>query len=198
MYKWFRFRTASWNRAFYRTLLFLFTFSVCRADLVNRTIDSSFGDPATGFVPRYQPQDMWFNQTCQGSNCLQLDKEKVFDGTWNVAVYHSGLANVNVTLQFTGVAIWVFFILYDFSDSRYIFNTNLNVNITFDGQYAGTFSHTPDNTTGLNLIYNATIFHTSGLANASHELIIGTQDYLPVDGTGYRANWLIFDWAIYT
>ncbi|KAM6500164.1 hypothetical protein JOM56_003178 [Amanita muscaria] len=194
MYKWFRIRTASRNRAFYRTLLFLFTIAVCRAALVNRTIDSRFGDPVTGFVPIYhdQPAFVWSDQACQGSNCLQLDTAKAFDGTWNDAVYYPGLANVNVTLQFTGVAIWVFFILLNFSNSPYINNTN--VNITLDGQYAATFSHTPDNTT--DVIYNATIFHTSGLANAPHELIIGTQDYLPVE-TGYR-NWLIFDWAIYS
>ncbi|KAM6500171.1 hypothetical protein JOM56_003185 [Amanita muscaria] len=195
MYKWFRLRTASRNRAFYRTLLFLFTIAVCRAVLVNRTIDNIFGDPVTDFVPIYQPQDMW--KTCPGAMCgLRLDKAKAFDGTWNFANYEPmpGWANVTVTLQFTGVAIWVFFILLDFHTSSTGSN-NTNANITLDGQHAGTFSHYPDNTT--DLIYNATIFYTSGLANTSHELVIGaTQDYT---GTAYPlSNWLIFDWAIYT
>ncbi|KAM6500218.1 hypothetical protein JOM56_003232 [Amanita muscaria] len=191
MYKWFRLRTASRNRPFYRTLLFLFTIAVCRAVLVNRTIDSHFGDPITDFVPIYQPQSMW--QTCPGANCdLQLDKAKAFDGTWNVADYYPGLQNVDVTLRFTGVAIWVFFIIPDFNSFN-IGGNGTNANITLDGLHAGTFSHKPDNTT--NLIYNATIFYTSGLANAPHEVIIGTtQDY---PETVYP-NWLIFDWAIYT
>ncbi|KIL61094.1 hypothetical protein M378DRAFT_13763 [Amanita muscaria Koide BX008] len=42
------------------------------------------------------------------------------------------------------------------------------------------------------MIYNATIFYTSGLANTSHELVIGTTQ------AGYSNNWLVFDWAIYT
>ncbi|KAM6500186.1 hypothetical protein JOM56_003200 [Amanita muscaria] len=179
MYR-FRLRTA------YRTLLFLFTIAVCRAVLVNRTIDSRWGDQVTNFVPIYQPQDMW--QTCPGANCdLQLDEANAFYGSWNVANYVPWQQNVNVTLRFPGVAIWVFFILPDINNNPTV------ANITLDGQYAGTFSHNPDNTT--NMIYNATIFHTSGLANTLHELVIGTtQDYAQ---TVYP-NWLIFDWAKYT
>ncbi|KIL67183.1 hypothetical protein M378DRAFT_160189 [Amanita muscaria Koide BX008] len=203
MYKWFRLRTASRIRAFYRILLFLFTIPVYRAvTLVNRTIDSSFGDPVTGFVPIYQPQQdrmmQWYTQNqiveiCT-SSCLRLDKAKAFNGTWDWAESGSG-ESVNVTLRFTGVAVWVFFILPDFKshDSDNQFQTIAN--ITLDGQYAGTFSHYPENTT--DLIYNATIFHTSGLVYTSHELVIGTtEDYLPV--VPEYMNSLIFDWAIYT
>ncbi|KIL63984.1 hypothetical protein M378DRAFT_163687 [Amanita muscaria Koide BX008] len=112
MYKWARFVLASRNRVFYRTLLCLFTIPICRAVLVNRTIDSNKGDPATGFVPIYQPQNEspWADQTCSGC-FIQPDITKAYDGTWKAATYHPQLLDVNITLRFTGVAIWVFFIL---------------------------------------------------------------------------------------
>ncbi|KIL61091.1 hypothetical protein M378DRAFT_13761 [Amanita muscaria Koide BX008] len=64
------------------------------------------------------------------------------------------------------------------------------VNITLDGQHAGSFSHDPDLTTQ-DLIYNAPIFSQSNLANAPHELVIATNDY-PI------STFINFDWAIYS
>ncbi|KAM6491679.1 hypothetical protein JOM56_012841, partial [Amanita muscaria] len=84
-------------------LLFLFTIlgPVCRAVLVNRTIDSNLGDPVTGFVLIYQPpQNFWVSQPC--SECfIRPDSSKPFDGTWNSATYIPGNEDVNVTLRFT-------------------------------------------------------------------------------------------------
>ncbi|KAM6502861.1 hypothetical protein JOM56_002838 [Amanita muscaria] len=191
MYKWARFGPASRNRVFYRTLLCLFTIPICRAVLVNRTIDSNKGDPATGFVPIYQPQNgsPWADQTCSGC-FIQPDIAKAYDGTWKAATYHPQLLNVNITLRFTGVAIWVFFILANANSHGSGTTTNTQVNATLDGQYAGNFSHDPDMSTQ-DLIYNATVFSTTGLANISHELIIATNDYP-------NSTFLNFDWAIYT
>ncbi|KIL67149.1 hypothetical protein M378DRAFT_36395, partial [Amanita muscaria Koide BX008] len=170
-------------------LLCLFTIPVCRAVLVNRTIDSNKGDPSTGFIPIYQPQSPWADQTCSGCY-IQPDITKAFGGTWNAATYHPELQNVNVTLRFTGVAVWVFFILSNANDHGTGTTTNTQLNITIDGQYAGNFSHDPDLSTH-DLIYNATVFSTSSLSNTSHELVIATNNY-PIP------TFLNFDWAIYT
>ncbi|KAM6500173.1 hypothetical protein JOM56_003187 [Amanita muscaria] len=188
MYKWFRLRTA------YRTLLFLFTIAVCRAVLVNRTIDSNFGDPVTGSMPTYQSpsNSIWMDQTCSAEECgEQPDVAKAFDGTWTTTNDMEPSWNMSVTLQFTGVAVWAFFILNNVSHNPFPDPSfrGTHVNITLDGQYAGNFSRNTDNRT--DMIYNATIFSTSGLANTSHELVIGTSDYP-------HWNCLTFDWAIYT
>ncbi|KAM6500175.1 hypothetical protein JOM56_003189 [Amanita muscaria] len=190
MYKWARLGAANRNRAFYRTLLFLLTIPVCRAVLVNRTIDSNLGDPVTGFVPIYQPpQSFWVSQPCSGC-FIQPDTAKAFDGTWMAATYVPGLQSVNVTLRFTGVAVWVFFILANANTYAADMTTITEVDIILDGNYVGNFSHDPD-TNMQDLTYNATIFSTSGLANTSHELVIGTNGI-------YNYSYLNFDWAIYT
>ncbi|KIL56802.1 hypothetical protein M378DRAFT_133674 [Amanita muscaria Koide BX008] len=192
MYKWARLGAASRNRAFYQTLLFLFTISVCRAVLVNRTIDSNLGDPVTGFVPIYQPpQNFWVPQLC--SECfIRPNPLDAFDGTWNSATYIPGQENVNVTLRFTGtsVAVWVFFIVANSGTHGTGLTTYTHVNITLDGKNAGIFSRSP-NPTKQDPNYNVTIFSTSGLANTSHELVVGTNDY-------YNYSYINFDWAIYT
>ncbi|KAM6500174.1 hypothetical protein JOM56_003188 [Amanita muscaria] len=177
------------NRVFHRALLFLFTIPVCRAVLVNRTIDSNLGDPVTGFMPIYEPpQAFWSSQPCGGCY-IQPDVAKAFDGTWNSADYIPGLQNVNLTLRFTGVAVWVFFILANAGIHGAGLTTN-TVNITLDGKNAGIFSHYPDMNMQ-DLTYNATIFSASGLANTSHELVIGTNDYA-------NYSYINFDWMIYT
>ncbi|KAM6500180.1 hypothetical protein JOM56_003194 [Amanita muscaria] len=190
MYNWARLGAASRNRAFYQTLLFLFTIPVCRGVLVNRTIDSNLGDPATGFVPIYQPpQNFWVPQLC--SECfIRPNPLDAFDGTWNSATYIPGQENVNVTLRFTGVAVWVFFIVANNGTHGSGLTTYTHVNITLDGQNAGIFSRSP-NPKKQDPNYNVTIFSTSGLANTSHELVIGTNDY-------YNYSYINFDWAIYT
>ncbi|KIL67147.1 hypothetical protein M378DRAFT_160145 [Amanita muscaria Koide BX008] len=190
MYKWARLGAVNRNRAFYRTLLFLLTIPVCRAVLVNRTIDSNLGDPVTGFVPIYQPpQSFWVSQPCSGC-FIQPDTAKAFDGTWMAATYVPGLQSVNVTLRFTGVAVWVFFILANANTYAADMTTITEVDIILDGNYVGNFSHDPD-TNMQDLTYNATIFSTIGLANTSHELVIGTNGI-------YNYSYLNFDWAIYT
>ncbi|KAM6500172.1 hypothetical protein JOM56_003186 [Amanita muscaria] len=197
MYKWARLRTVSRNRTFYRMripFLVLFTIPVCRAVLVNRTIDSNFGDPVTGSMPTYQSpfELIWMDQTCSAEQCgVQPDVAKAFDGTWVTTNDLAPDRDVSVTLQFTGVAVWVFFILSNFSGNNFSDPgyRGTHVNITLDGQYAGNFSRNTDNRT--DMIYNATIFSTSGLANTYHELVIGTSDYP-------HWNCLTFDWAIYT
>ncbi|KIL61093.1 hypothetical protein M378DRAFT_167454 [Amanita muscaria Koide BX008] len=195
MYKWARLRTVSRNRTFYRILLVLFTIPICRAVLVNRTIDSNFGDPVTGFVPIYQPQHVWVDQTCPDTDTacyLQVrpDTAKAFDGTWMVNQITFG--NINLTLRFTGVAVWVFVILPDFMADIVPLRVVTYANITLDGQYAGNFYHYPVNST--DLIYNATIFSASGLANTPHELVIG-ENQMSGSRPGFQVT---FDWAIYT
>jgi len=176
---------------FHRTLtLFLASSSLCRAVLVNRIIDSQYGDLTTGFIPVYHsPQHAWDDQTC-GECYIQPDPARAFDRTWMAATYYPDYGNLNFTLKFTGVAIWVFFILSNANNHGTITITNTQCNFTLDGKLAGNFSHEPDLST-YDLIYNATVFSKAGLANTSHELLVSVNDYP-------NTTFVNFDWAMYT
>jgi hypothetical protein len=181
----------SWIYSFHRALSFsLALFSVCRAVLVNRTIDSTYGDPLTGFVPQYYaPSDAWADQTCTGCY-IQPNPLLAFDGTWMAATYHPEYQNINFTLQFTGTAIYVFFILSNANSHGNGTTTNTQCNFTLDGQPVGTFSHNPDMST-FDLEYNVTVFSQTGLTNTSHQLLVLVNDYP-------NSTFINFDWAIYT
>ncbi|KIL67158.1 hypothetical protein M378DRAFT_160158 [Amanita muscaria Koide BX008] len=106
------------------------------------------------------------------------------------ATYNPQMQNMSITLQFTGVAVWVFFILSNANQHGPTITTNTNCNFTLDGLHAGVFVHNPDMST-LNLVYNATAFSATGLSNTSHQLIIMTND-VPFN------VFVNFDYAIYT
>ncbi|KAM6500191.1 hypothetical protein JOM56_003205 [Amanita muscaria] len=159
---------------------------LCRAVLVNRTIDDTFGDPVTGFKPVYLPSAAWTDQTCTGC-AVQPDTKSAFEGTWTTATYCPGMHNMSITLEFTGVAVWVFFILANASEHGSSIVTNTQCNFTLDGQHAGSFT---DMSTS-KIQYNVTSFSRSGLANVTHQLVISTNDY-PFNA------FVSFDYAIYT
>ncbi|PFH51669.1 hypothetical protein AMATHDRAFT_58420 [Amanita thiersii Skay4041] len=178
---------ALWRSSLFLVLLYSFS---CCARLVNRTIDDSLGDSETGFRPIFRPvtPGVWEDQTCK-SCFIQPDRRKAFDGTWTAATYNSGLKNISVTLEFPGVAIYVFLILANRGVQEGT-TTLTECNFTLDGIHAGAFSHQPDLTT-VNMEYNATAFAATGLSNDTHQLIISTND---VDHDVY----VNFDYAIYT
>jgi hypothetical protein len=93
-------RVASWIYSFrWAFTLSLALFPVCRAVLVNRTIDSSYGDPLTGFIPQYYPPGDWEDQT---QTLFSIDPKLAFDGTWMTNWGVDG--GQNLTLQFTGMS----------------------------------------------------------------------------------------------
>lgn len=161
---------------------------LCRAVLVNRTIDDTFGDPVTGFKPVYLPSAAWTDQTCTGC-AVQPDTKSAFEGTRTTATYCPGMHNMSITLEFTGVAVWVFFILANATEHGSSIVNNTQCNFTLDGQHAGSF-HLPDMSTS-KIQYNVTSFSRSGLANVTHQLVISTNDY-PFNA------FVSFDYAIYT
>ena len=92
-------------------------------------------------------------------------------------------------LCFTGISIWVFFILANNNTSPGV-TSNTQCNFTLDGKLVGNFNHQPNESTYA-LQYNATAFTTSGLSNSQHELVISTNDFPSF-------SFLNFDYAIYT
>ncbi|KAF8350376.1 hypothetical protein F5887DRAFT_1208434 [Amanita rubescens] len=170
-------------------LLALLLVCTTQAVLVNRTIDDTYGDNITGQKPVYQPNGPWHGVEC--SDCATNPNASLaFDGTWTAATYHPVINNMNITFSFTGVAIWIFFILANANALGTIVVSNTNCNFTLDGVLVGSADHQPNENTE-DLQYNVTVFTASSLSNDLHEMVISTNDY-PV------STYLNFDYAIYT
>ncbi|KAM6500185.1 hypothetical protein JOM56_003199 [Amanita muscaria] len=122
-----------------------------------------------------------FSRSQGATPTLVIQKHQVLDESMTVWVSQESSI---------GVAVWVLFILANANTYAADMMTITEVDIILDGKYVEKFSHEPD-TNVQDLTYNATIFSTSGLANTSHELVIGTNGI-------YKYSYLNFDWAIYT
>ena len=199
------------RRAVLDLLILFLVLPTTRAALVNYTIDDTFGDSVTGAKPVYLPASPWAGPGCTTCAIVPV-KALAFDGTWTAATYNPSLFNnMNITfsftgwkissfdclqlmifakpLRFTGISIWVFFILANNNTLPGI-TSNTQCNFTLDGQLVNTFNHQPNGSTNA-LQYNATAFTTSGLSNSQHTLVISTNDF-----PGF--SFLNFDYAIYT
>ena len=81
----------------------LFPSTVFAGNVVNRTIDDSFGDSQTGQLVIYQPptSNVWQDETCLGC-AIRPDVDQAFKHTYTAATYNPGLGNMNITMQFNG------------------------------------------------------------------------------------------------
>ncbi|RDB22152.1 hypothetical protein Hypma_010655, partial [Hypsizygus marmoreus] len=151
----------------------------------NRTIDDTIGDSVTGNRPIYLPatDGVWEDATCKGCS-IKPDKSRAFKGTWTAATYNSGLGSMSIELPFKGTAIYVFFILAGIIPD---ITTETACNFTLDGQFTGTFNHTPS--TESDFQYNALVYSERTLQNVDHKLIISTSADHDV--------FVKFDYAIY-
>ncbi|GLB34605.1 hypothetical protein LshimejAT787_0201700 [Lyophyllum shimeji] len=164
-------------------------FWCAEAVAVNRTIDDTTGDSATGNRPVYAPSTtgVWEDATCKGC-AIQPVPAQAFKGTWTAATYNPGLGSMSIELSFHGTAIYVFFILANFVADGITAETACN--FTLDGRPAGSFEHVPSTSTDLQ--YNSLVFSQASLANVDHKLIISTS------GITDRDIYVNFDYAIYT
>lgn len=150
------------------------------AAIVNGTIDDKFGDSVTHRLVNYYPNNYWFNETC-GCDADVPDKSQAFDNTYTVGTY-IGTEPIGISIQFSGTAIYVFFIL-----GAVTFPTSLNsANFTLDNNDPVLFS---SQVTGIQ--YNVTVFSKTNLTNTLHTLnIVNSGPLVP--------TYVIFDYAIYT
>ncbi|KZT67716.1 hypothetical protein DAEQUDRAFT_766879 [Daedalea quercina L-15889] len=168
-----------------------FLFLLCphiSAAATNRTIDDYYGDSVTSLLPVYS------NNWNYGPNCSACSVHPAANATFN-ASWHDAISNVpanstthNITLKFTGTAIWVYGIMLNSMPPPII--TLTNVSFKLDGATAGTFVHVPSPAQE-QLHYNVTIFNRMELENVEHTLVMTVmQDPDP--------SVLLFDWAEYT
>ena len=93
-----------------------------------------------------------------------------------------------VSFVIAGIAIYVFFVLFNNAGSGV--TTMTEVNFTIDGNSPVFFQHIPDTSTN-DILFNQLVFHQQGLENVQHTLVISTSG---VDDAVY----VNFDYAIYT
>ncbi|KAI0754135.1 hypothetical protein C8Q80DRAFT_1265820 [Daedaleopsis nitida] len=175
-------------------LLFLFagiSRTLHTSSTSNRTIDDEYGDISTGRKPRYHsPQSS--NPWALGSTCgychIQLDPTQVQNGTWHDATCslldQLTLDTYTVTIQFTGIAVYVYGVLAPDTD------TQTFLDFTLDGVSERSFEH--DSTSSTEFTYNALVFSKTNLDNTEHTLQILLHPLLFINSL------FLFDYVIYT
>ncbi|CAA7270983.1 unnamed protein product [Cyclocybe aegerita] len=176
------------SRLFRLSLLLFISHTI--AVVLNRTIDDGYGDPVTGKMPIYfppsKPESPWNNQTCGGC-AIQPNLNMTHRRTYTAATYHPFLQNMSITLDFTGIAVWVFFI--NANNAGIAVTTMTLANFTLDDQPPHLFQHVPDMTRTDN-DFDAVAYQQDGLTNTPHRLLIST--------TGDSDAYVNFDFAIYS
>ncbi|KAF9002728.1 hypothetical protein BDQ17DRAFT_1425682 [Cyathus striatus] len=138
-------------------------------------------------MPIYIP-DEWQNQMTCGSCAIQPDLSQAFMETYTAITYFPYMKNASITMEFEGIAIYVYFILPNKQDSGV--DTYSEASFTIDRQIVGSFSHSPDLST-TDILYNQMVFNKTDLPNGTHQLVVSTTL------AGMNA-WVNFDYAIYT
>lgn len=77
------------------------------ANIVNVTIDDTYGDSVTGLQPIYSPSVTDNTWTASCTNCFVVPNPTfAYDGTWHHATDgHAGITGLTVTFSFNGQLI---------------------------------------------------------------------------------------------
>ncbi|TFK61009.1 hypothetical protein BDN72DRAFT_850041, partial [Pluteus cervinus] len=125
---------------------------------------------------------------------IQPDKTLAFDSTWMAATFQPQVfTSMSVDLKFTGVAIYVFFILANNQGPG--ITTRTVCRFLLDGAIDSTFIHEPTNSTDFQ--YDALAYGKTGLSNTAHTVTILTNTSDPNIPPGGHV-FVSFDYAIYT
>ena len=154
------------------------------ASLRNHTIDDEFGDSATGTVPTYAPQGWLQGQNCTGCsfNSRSVDIRRVFNGSWHDSTHVPGAPDLNITISFSGIAVYVFNII--------ALQAPTNLTFYLDGAIADTFFHPTQPYGVMGVQYGVPVLSKTGLSNGPHTLEI-------VSG-GPTQSLALFDYIEYT
>ncbi|EPQ52305.1 hypothetical protein GLOTRDRAFT_95918 [Gloeophyllum trabeum ATCC 11539] len=151
--------------------------SLAQVGLLNVTVDDQNGDPITGIVPTYSPPTDWAaGEACKGC-AIQFsadDRTHVYEETWHDATHRPTDAEpVEMIFQFTGVAVYLYCILF-----------------VVDGQPGTTnFDHYSAPTTQ-QYTFSVPVFSATSLTNAAHEIRL--------QSGGSLSSLVLFDYLIYT
>ncbi|KAJ7191776.1 hypothetical protein GGX14DRAFT_596953 [Mycena pura] len=114
---------------------FLTHISTCFAAVSNRTIDDTYGDAITGFIPIYTSANWNVGQNCSRCN-VRPDPHQAFDSSWHDITYNVGDEPPSVALEFTGTAIYLFSVV-----PNTVPESSINVSLLFilDGVPVGSY-----------------------------------------------------------
>ncbi|KAH9917970.1 uncharacterized protein B0H18DRAFT_1033057 [Fomitopsis serialis] len=179
-------------RLFTLSLLLANTVVDVRATPTNRTIDDHYGDSFTGALPLYTNLPGWewnYGPECPACT-LQLDKAKVFMGSWHDTTLLPNAVGANVvSMSFTGTEVWVYCVMAQKVSSTAII-TITDIDIELDGEKVKTYVNTPTNqdATASDFSYNVTVYSNTNLTNTEHTLNM----------TVLAGSWIAFDYLQYT
>ncbi|KAJ7662906.1 hypothetical protein B0H17DRAFT_952938 [Mycena rosella] len=156
----------------------------CLSAVSNRTIDDFNGDLITGFMPLYEPQNVW-NTDGNCSACfVKPDPSQALDLTWHDSTQKSeGDSPSSVTIQFTGTAIYLFCIIPNTVPNS---ATTVSLAFTIDDTSHGGYNHAPDASS--DILYAVPVLSAEALSNEPHTLVARTAE----------PSLFIFDYAMYT
>ncbi|KAM5539190.1 hypothetical protein V8D89_007063 [Ganoderma adspersum] len=171
-------------------LLSLFlSFASTGSRLVNITVDDTFGDPTTGTLPEYLPNEETWNLTLSSDNCPScgidpstLDLTQIYKQTWHDTMYLSVVTPATITVRFNGSAVYVFNVLGKVVPGAAM----SNISFSIDGENVGQFIRSPESSA--DILYNQLVYHNTTLSDGPHTLVM-----TPADLT-----LMMFDYFLYT
>ncbi|KAI0333960.1 hypothetical protein GY45DRAFT_1207957, partial [Cubamyces sp. BRFM 1775] len=168
------------------------------AMLINRTIDDEYGDPYTGLLPIYNSilhRGWTQGATCQGcginttgsptSQAGVVDVTRVHNGTWHDSTYHFGEVQRNVTVSFTGRAVYVFNMI---ANTIPYVSTVTALDFNLDGAFVDSYYHQPNSSAGI--VYDVPVYVNTTLVDGPHTLVMTTAIS--------NVSLVLFDYIIYT
>ncbi|EJD46491.1 hypothetical protein AURDEDRAFT_164321 [Auricularia subglabra TFB-10046 SS5] len=158
--------------------------SFASARFVNVTIDDTHGDARTGHLPSYSPDGLW-NAVCPGCGAVDVpfDWDRVRQRTIHDAVLNTDGGKANVTLNFNGSAIYVFFAVLP------VFGMHIDFYLDSSPRPVETYIRLA-NATSTGVLYDQLVFKSGPLADVEHSLLISCE---------YEGAWIaMFDYALYT
>ncbi|KAM5539198.1 hypothetical protein V8D89_007071 [Ganoderma adspersum] len=166
-------------------------FAPASSELVNITVDDQLGDPTTGLVPQYFPDDVW-NAGSPTENCTRchlnpqtLDLNQIHNKTWHDATPLNSPTPTTITVHFTGSAVYVFNVVPNTLPNSTI--TIADIAFSIDGSNPYTFTRQPDPNSDT-ILYNQLVYRNTTLEDGPHTLTMTVGSY----------SLVLFDYLLYT
>ncbi|KAI0658426.1 hypothetical protein C8Q70DRAFT_995627 [Cubamyces menziesii] len=145
-------------------------------------------------MPEYEPKGYWaLGPTCitcgihaDTSPLGVVDIDRVHNQTWHDATYHNGSPIINITVKFTGRALYVYNLI---ANTVPDVSTPTVLDFILDGVHADTYTHLPDGS--MDVLYDVPVYVNSSLKHGPHTLVIAATSYSNV-------SLILFDYMVYT
>ncbi|KAI0800518.1 hypothetical protein C8Q74DRAFT_421328 [Fomes fomentarius] len=156
----------------------------------NRSIDDLYGDSASHLRPSYSPSNLWANgeicTSCKAYASITQGTGPVTNNTWHDGTYHPDGPALEIVLNFTGSAVYVYNMILDQGPSDVTILTNLT--FFMDNIDVGNFYRAPK---GIDhVLYRVPVYVNTTLLHEPHSLRIRAD--------GPHASLILFDSADYT